>query len=183
MQRDRQAVARGEAHEVAFGHALGVDLRPRLAHQVELAGLAVIQPVDQTQGEQVAGTVLFLHRQTQSRDGVPVQAGHRHLVHVVLLNQVSVIQRIGFVTRLLEIPLVEFVQVDNQRSAPLQIREVRLQRGGVHRHERVDLVTRGEDVLARTIQLKTADARQSPLRGANLSGKVGQGAHIVAEGG
>ena len=54
-----------------------------------------------------------------------------------------------------------------------------MQRGGVHRHEHVDVVAWSEDFLIGEVDLKRAHAGEGSGRGADLSRKVGQRADVV----
>src|SRR5262249_53127589 len=59
---------------------------------------------------------------------------------------------------------------------------VRLQGGGIHRDEYVDVVARREDFLAREVDLERAHARERSRGSADLGGKSWQPADVVARG-
>src|SRR5690606_25706189 len=68
-------------------------------------------------------------------------------------------------------------------AALAQVRDVDLQRGGVHGHQDVHLVTGRVNVITAKVKLITRDAINGAGRGANLGGKVRHGAHVVAKDG
>ena len=94
--------------------------------------------------------------------------------------EAAVFERIGFVAGLLEALGVELVAVDDQDAAGAQVGEVGHQRGRVHRHQRVDRVAGRVNVLARKMDLESADARLGAARGANLGREVGERGDVVA---
>lgn len=96
-------------------------------------------------------------------------------------NRLLVIERIVVVVCLGEIALFERVVVGDQRAAPLEIPQIRLQGRGVHGDERVDFVSGREDVVAGKAELESADAGQRTGGGANFGGKVGKRADVIAE--
>src|SRR5262249_28479439 len=57
--------------------------------------------------------------------------------------------------------------------------QVRHQGRGIHRDQYVGLVARGEDLVARKIELEAADPGQGSRRSANFRGKVGQRRDVV----
>ena len=93
----------------------------------------------------------------------------------------AVLQRVVGVAGLLEVGAGEGVVVDDQEAAADQGVEVGLERGGVHRDERVGLVAGGEDLMLGEGNLEGADAGQGSGRGADFGGEVGEGAEVVAE--
>ena len=62
-----------------------------------------------------------------------------------------------------------------------QVLEVGLQGGRVHGHQGVELVAGRVDVVAAEVDLEAGDAGQGAGRGADLGGKVGKRADVVAE--
>ena len=60
-------------------------------------------------------------------------------------------------------------------------RDVRHQRGRVHRHQRVDRVAGRVDVLAGEMDLETGDAGLGAARGANFGREVGERGDVVAD--
>jgi hypothetical protein len=66
---------------------------------------------------------------------------------------------------------------------PLTRSRVHLERGWVHRHEDVRLVTRREDVVVCEVDLEARDARQRAGRRTNLGREVGERHEVVAEDG
>src|SRR5207302_2393997 len=92
----------------------------------------------------------------------------------------AVPERVLGVARALQILLAEGFGVDDQDAATLEVAEVGAQRRGVHRHQHVDVVARGEDFLTREVELERADAGERAGRSANLGREVGQRADVVA---
>jgi hypothetical protein len=143
--------------------------------------VAVVQPVHQPQREEVLAAIGFLLRQPQARNGVACQPRHRDAMHLVLGNDIRILERIGRVVGFLDVRLVELVDVDDQHAAALQVADIRLQRRRIHRNQRVDFVAGGEDVAAGKVELKPADPRQRSRRCANFGRKIGQCTHVVAQ--
>ena len=87
---------------------------------------------------------------TDAAEAQPVDSGSREFGHgdfeSLVFVQASVFKRVGFVTSLAHSLLVECVFVDDQDSAVLQILEVRLKCGGVHRNQCIKRVARRENV-------------------------------------
>ncbi len=92
----------------------------------------------------------------------------------------TILERIRFVAGLIEAFRFERVAVDDQDAARAQVGNVRGERGGVHRHEGVDLIAGREDIGAGKMDLKTADAGQRALRRANFGREVGERRDVVA---
>src|SRR5690606_31735122 len=66
-------------------------------------------------------------------------------------------------------------------AAGLEVAQVRLERGRVHRHEHLGLVPRGEDVGVGEVDLEARDAREGARRSADLGRIVRKGGEVVAE--
>src|SRR5262249_29726087 len=97
--------------------------------------------------------------------------------------QAAILQRIRFIARLVQVARAKAVRVDNQDAARLEVFEVRLEGGRVHRHQGVEPIARCVDIRATEMDLKAGDAGQGAGRGANFGRKVGQGADVVAQDG
>ena len=74
----------------------------------------------------------------------------------------------------------EGVAVDDEDAALLQVANVRLERGGVHRHQHVHGIAGRENVARRKLDLETADSGERARRGANFGGIVGERSQIVS---
>jgi hypothetical protein len=74
-------------------------------------------------------------------------------VDVVALER-AVLEGVARVADLGEVALRELVGVGDDRRAARQVGEVGLEGGGIHRHEHVGLVPRGEDVVVGEVQLE-----------------------------
>ena len=98
----------------------------------------------------------------------------------VPLGEAAVLDRVGFVLRLIEIALGEIAGVGDHQPAGLERVEIGFQRRRVHRHQHIGRVTRGVDPAAAEVDLEGADAEQRALRGADLGGEIGEGGEIVA---
>jgi hypothetical protein len=77
--------------------------------------------------------------------------------------------------------VAEPVLVGDHDAAALELRQVHLERRGVHGDEHVGLSTRREDVPRRKVDLERGDAGECPGRGADLGGEVGKGDEVVAD--
>src|SRR4029453_3242688 len=93
----------------------------------------------------------------------------------------AVVQRVRLVARLAQVGVGEGVFVDDQRAARLQRGEVRFDRRRVHRHQRVRVVARAEDVARGEVDLEGRDDAWGAGRGADLRREVGQGREVVAD--
>ena len=108
------------------------------------------------------------------------QRRHRHAEGLVVVDR-AVLERVGLVPGLAQVGVGEGVLVDDQRAAGLERAEVRFQRRRVHRHQRVRVVARGEDVARGEVDLEGGDAARGPGRGADLGREVGQRREVVAD--
>src|SRR5262249_25143737 len=93
----------------------------------------------------------------------------------------AVTERVGRVTGLLQVALVELVGVQDEDAARLQVPDVDFERRGVHRHQNLRLVARRADVAAAEIELIAGDARQAARRGANLGREIRQRRYVIAD--
>ena len=75
---------------------------------------------------------------------------------------------------------MEALLVDDQDAAGFQILDVRLQRGGIHGDEDVQVVAGREHRQRGEVQLEGADPGERPRGGADLGGKVRERREIVA---
>ncbi len=91
-----------------------------------------------------------------------------------------VLERIRSDLRFAEIVVREAVAVDDEDAVGLQVFDVGLQRGGVHRHQDVHGVARRVHVTRGKLDLEAADPREGPRRGADFSGVVGEGRQVIA---
>ena len=91
-----------------------------------------------------------------------------------------VLERIRGHLRLAQVGLAEVVEVDDQNPVGLEVRDVHLQRGGIHGDERVHAVAGRVDVVRRKMHLEAADARKRARRGANFSREIGKRGEVVA---
>jgi hypothetical protein len=74
----------------------------------------------------------------------------------------------------------EPVLVHDRRPALLERPDVRDQRGGVHRHEHVRVVARGEDVTRGEVDLEGRDPVGRTRGGADLGREVGKRGEVVS---
>ena len=86
------------------------------------------------------------------------------------------------VAGLAQVAAGEVVGVDDDRRALLDVRQVGLEGGRVHRDQHVGGVPGREDVVVGEVHLEGRDTGQRALRGADLRGEVGQRRQVVAEG-
>ena len=144
-------------------------------------GRTVVQPRHEPEREEVL-RALGLAR----RDAVdPLQRLDRHRregdrMHVEV-GQRAVLERVRLVARLLQVPVVEGVGVDDDRPALREVAQVHLERRGVHRHEHARLVARREDVVVGEMDLEARHTGQRPGRRADLRREVGKRREVVPE--
>src|SRR5207302_6195976 len=110
---------------------------------------------------------------------VPIQGRNRQLMHAIA-GERSVLERIRFVSRTLEILFRELVGVDDDRSAFIEVGQIDFQGGRVHRDQNVCLIAGRANVVTGKVQLKSADAGQAAGRRSNLSRKIRQRRDVVA---
>ena len=95
----------------------------------------------------------------------------------------AVLERVGLVTRLLEVARLEGVGVHEDRAAGLELVDVGPQRGGVHRDEHGRQVARGEDLVIRDLYLERRHPGDRAGGRADLGRVVRHRRQVVAEGG
>src|SRR5262249_34212506 len=105
----------------------------------------------------------------QGADG---HAGQADGVDRVALQR-TVLQRVGGVADLGQVPLGELVGVDDDVRAAGQVAQVGLECGRVHRHQHVRRVTGGEDVEVGEVHLEAGHSRQGAGGSPDLRGEVG----------
>ena len=153
------------------GRFLGKFLAQEVGHEVQVA---VEEPADQTQRKHVAALQDGLVVQSRVGQALFHHRGQRALDHAVGVNAhlAQVVVRLKL--RLLQVVGAEGVGVDDDCSLRLGVAQLRLQRRGVHRHEHVAQVTRRVHLACSDVHLEAGDARQRALRGADVSGIVGE---------
>ncbi len=111
--------------------------------------------------------------------------GDRHAQDLEALGELLVVEWVvaGLVAGLFQIGFAEFGFIHDADAAVLQVADVGLERGRVHRHQSADLVTRGIHRLGRKVDLKTRHARDRALGRADFGRIVGEGGDVVAEDG
>ena len=107
------------------------------------------------------------------------QFGNRDFEQAYPRGEHLVLQRVPFESGLAEIGRIERVGIDNERATIAQLASMDRQRGRVHGNQNVRLVTRGEDLGAGEMQLKTADPGKGPRWCPNLGREVRQGGDVV----
>src|SRR5258708_35558542 len=83
-----------------------------------------------------------------------------------------VFKRVRGHLRFAKIVVREGVAIHDKDATLLQVADVRFERGGVHRHQHVHRVTRGEYSARRKLDLETADGREWFHCSAYLGGVV-----------
>ena len=99
----------------------------------------------------------------------------------MIVAQAVIFERVLGIAGTLDVLLDEGVLVDDERATRLEVAEVRLQRGGVHRHQNVGLVAGRQDVLVREVDLERGDPGERAGRRADLRREVGKRCEVVAE--
>ena len=142
-------------------------------------GRPVVEPEKQSEGEHVLGPLCLLLRYVELLERFHGHGRQSDRVEPVCLQRI-VVQRALGVTDLLHVALGEFVGIHDEIGAAREIGDVGFERGGVHGHEHIRLITGGGDVVIGEGELETRNPRQGPGGGADLRGEVGQGQQIVA---
>jgi hypothetical protein len=153
-----------------------------LAAQELLGGLGGprVHPRHEAEREHVLGPLGVLLGDLELGERADGEGREGHRVQLVVLQR-AVFERVVVVADLGEVPLGELVGVDDDGPAGLEVPQVRLERGRVHRDEHLGLVARGEDVGVREVDLEARHARQGPGGGPDLGGVVREGREVVAE--
>ena len=102
------------------------------------------------------------------------------LVEPVLLAQARILERVLGVARLGQVPLVEGGGVDDEDAAGLEIGQVHLERGRVHRDQSVELIARRVDALAAELELEARHPEERAGGSADLGGEIRQRGDVVA---
>ena len=144
--------------------------------------VAVVEPVHEPEGEEVLGPLSVLGGEPQVIHGRDSRGGDRRFDDSEALKR-AIRERIGRIASLLEVGVGERILVDDEQAAANQRVEVRLERRGVHRDQRVGLVARGKDLVLRERDLERANAGQRSRGRANFGREVRQRAEVVAEDG
>ena len=99
----------------------------------------------------------------------------------VIAVELTGLQRILVVPDPLQVAGGEVGGVDDQGRAARHVRQVRLQRGRVHRDQHIGRITRRQDVVVGEVELERRHARQGPGWCPDLCWEVGQGRQVIAE--
>jgi hypothetical protein len=146
--------------------------------ELRLDGLRV-EPVHEAEREVVLAARDVLRRQPRALERGLGELVHVHAEDAVVRLERRVLERVRLVARLLEVRLVEGADVDDEHPALLQVREVRLERGGVHRDEHVRRVAGRVDLARSEVDLIAGDAGERAGRRPDLGGIVGEGGEVV----
>jgi hypothetical protein len=116
---------------------------------------------------------------------LPGEPAHGHLEDLVAAVELVVIERVvpRLVAALAEIDLVELVLVDDDDAARLDVADIGLEAGRVHRHQGVDPVAGRVDVAGGEADLEPRHAIGRAAGGPDLRWKIGEGRDVVAEDG
>ncbi len=141
---------------------------------------AVEQPGEQAEREEVLGAEHVSTTHPGVLDRLFGELLHRDGDHFVS-GEAAIGERVDLVAGLVEVALFEGVLVDDERAALAEVGEVRLERGRIHRHQAVGLVSRGQDVELGDLDLEGTDAGKRSGGGANLRRETGKGCEVVPE--
>ena len=89
--------------------------------------------------------------------GLFVEPRHRHGDHPISVER-TIGERVGRISRLGQVGVVEFILVDNEDAAGLQIAEVDLQRRRIHGHQHVRQIAGGMHLVIGETELEAADS-------------------------
>ncbi|MCG3197354.1 MAG: hypothetical protein GHCLOJNM_01839 [bacterium] len=141
---------------------------------------AVEHPVDHAEREEVLAARGLLAIESCAEDRVQGERGEREFDQAVARED-PILERIVVIPGFLQAGLVEGVLVNDQDAALLQVGEIDLERGGIHRHQDIGAVAGSADVVVAEVELEAAHSRKRTGRGANLRREVRERAHIVPE--
>jgi hypothetical protein len=109
---------------------------------------ALIEPVHQSEGEEILAAGLHRTLEIQAIQGVERQGGDRHRVQLVAGAQFWIIQRVFLITGLGQVARRERVPVNDQNTIGLQPWQIGLERCRIHRHQDIGIVTGSVNLLA-----------------------------------
>ncbi len=132
-----------------------------------------VDPRDQPEREEVLAAVLLLRVEGESRQAIDREPRDVDLVRPVPLVQRRVLERVRRIAGAVEVLLLEGARVQDEEPALLQVREMDLEGGGVHRHQAVQAVPRGVDPPAPELELEARHAEERAGGGADLGREVG----------
>ena len=141
---------------------------------------AVVEPVAHAEREEVLAAIHALGVEAEAGQRRARELAEREREDAIALER-PVLERVRRELRLLEVDRLEVVGVDDQDPAGLEVRQVDLERGGVHGHERVDGVARRRDVACAELDLEPAHAREGTRGRADLGREIGERREVVAE--
>ena len=152
----------------------------RSRKRIGALGRPVVHPGQQAEREHVLRPLGLLLAEAGVLERVGRHAGQRHADQLPALQR-AVLERVGRVADLRQVPRGELVGVGDEQTAAGQVGDVGLERGRVHHDQDVGGVARRHDVVVGEVQLEGADARQRARRRPDLGGEVGQRRQVVAE--
>jgi hypothetical protein len=171
--------SRLERGDVRLGDGrLGRELLPQEAQRA--LDRARVHPRQQAQREHVLGAAGVLARELGARQRIERQLREVDGVDGEPVKG-AVVDRVALPPDPSKCAIGEVMGVDDDRPAARQVAEVRLQRGGVHRHQHIRTIARGKDVVIGEVELEGRDPGQRPGRGADLRREVGQCREVVTE--
>ncbi len=139
-----------------------------------------VDPRDQPEREEVLAAVLLLRVQGEARQALDREPRDVDLVRAVPLVQRRVLDRVLRIAGAVEVLLLEGARVQDEEPALLQVREMHLQGGGVHRHQTVQAVPRGVHPPAPELELEARHAEERAGGRADLGREVGERRDVVA---
>jgi len=158
------------------GRALG---ETRADGQLLALGVARVDPEHQPERVEVLAAAGVLGADAGALDRLDDQ-----LLEIDLDDAEAVDGAVGQWVRLpagaLQIALLEGGLVEDEQPAALEIAEVDLERGGVHRHQRVGLIAGREHLVGRELDLVARDAGGGARGCADFRRIVGERGEIVA---
>ncbi len=156
---------------------LGEALLDRVERRVQGAR---VDPRHEPQGEEVLAPLLLLGIQRQVLERLLGHAADVDLVGPVLLAEPRVLERVLGIAGLVQVALIESRGVHDQDAARLEVGQMHFQRSRVHRHQRIELVSRRVDALAPELELEAGDTEQRPGGRPDLRREVGQRRNVIA---
>jgi hypothetical protein len=140
---------------------------------------AVVKPIAHAEREEVFATIHAFCVEAEIFQGGASQARQFNREEPIAIEGM-VLERIRSHLRFAQVDFAEIVEIDDEDAVFLQVRQIHLQRRGVHCDQHIDAVAGRVNVGRREVDLETADTGKSARRGANFGREVRQSGKVIA---
>ena len=104
--------------------------------------------------------------------------GDFHLIDLVFIERI-ILKRVVFVFGLSQVGRGKFSRVNNENAVLLQIGNIGFERGRIHAHQGIEIISRCIDIFITKVDLKGAHAVQRPRGSPDFRRKVRQRSDII----